>query len=92
MAEEAILRVHVTPRGSRNEATGWRDGKLCVKLTAPPVENAANKALVEFLADLIRVRIKQVEIVSGHKTREKRLRISGIGQAEMDSRLSDYRP
>ena len=85
--DQALLKIHVLPRGSKNEVTGHREGAICVKLTAPPVENAANKALIEFIADLLGVRKGQVEIVSGHKSREKTLRISGIGQGEVDARL-----
>jgi len=85
--QAAILKVHVLPRGSKNKVTGRREGALCVKLTAPPVENAANKALIEFIADLLEVRKSQVEIVSGHKSREKTLRITGIRQEEVDGLL-----
>ena len=84
---QALLKVHVLPRGSKNEVTGRREDALCIKLTAPPVENAANKALIEFIADLLGIKKGQVEIVSGHKSREKTLRISGIGQEEVDGLL-----
>ena len=49
------LKVRVQPRASRNEVTGWRDGVLSVRLTAPPVEGAANRACRDFLADLLGV-------------------------------------
>ena len=87
MTDHAILRVHLTPRGSRNEVCGLRKGVLYVKLTAPPVENAANKALVEFVADLLGVRKSDVEIISGHRSREKTLRVSGVTQAGVAARL-----
>jgi len=89
--DQVLLKVHVLPRGSKNEVTGRREGALCVKLTAPPVENAANKALIEFIADLLGVKKSQVEIVSGHKSREKTLRITGVGQSQLDSRLSRHK-
>ena len=89
--DQVLLKVRVLPRGSKNEVTGRREGVLCVKLTAPPVENAANKALIEFIADLLGVRKSQVEIVSGHKSREKTLRISGIGEDELATVLANVR-
>ena len=46
-----LLKVHVTPRGSNNEIVGWREDVLCVKVTAPPVEGAANAAAVKLIAD-----------------------------------------
>ena len=84
----AIIKLHVTPRGSKNEITGWRGDVLCVKITAPPVDGAANEAVVRFMADLLGVRKSQVELVSGHKSREKTLRIAGLSQADVAARLS----
>lgn len=84
---EAILKLHVTPRGSRNEVTGWRGDVLCVKITAPPVDGAANAALVKFVADVLRVRKSQVQLVSGEKSREKTFRIEGLSDSELRQRL-----
>ena len=83
----AIIKLHVTPRGSKNEITGWRGDVLSVKITAPPVEGAANEAVVRFMADVLGVRKSQVELVSGEKSREKTLRIAGLTQAEVIARL-----
>lgn len=84
---DALLRLHVTPRGSKNEIIGWRDDVLCVKITAPPVEGAANAAIVKFIADSLGVRKSQVELVSGEKSREKTVRISGLSDADVQTRL-----
>lgn len=73
-----FLKLHVTPRGSKNEITGWREDVLCVKITAPPVEGAANAAIVKFVADSLGLRKSQVEIVSGEKSREKTVRVEGL--------------
>lgn len=80
---ETLLKLHVTPRGSRNEISGWRDDTLCVKITAPPVEGAANTAILKFIADSLGIRKSQIELVSGEKSREKTLRITGVSDAEM---------
>jgi uncharacterized protein (TIGR00251 family) len=83
------LRVRVQPRASRNEVTGWRDGVLHVRLTAPPVEGAANAACREFLAELLGVKRAQVELVGGEKSREKRFRVSGLTDAEIEAKIKD---
>lgn len=84
---ETLLKLHVTPRGSKNEVTGWREDVLCVKITAPPVEGAANAAIVKFIADALGIRKSQVDMVSGEKSREKTLRISGLTIEDIRSRL-----
>ena len=82
------LPVRVQPRASRNEVVGWREGVLAVRLTAPPVEGAANRACRDFLADTLGVRRADVELVSGDKSREKRFRITGITAEEARQRLT----
>jgi uncharacterized protein len=72
--------VRIQPRASKNEITRMDDGRLKIRLTAPPVDGAANEALVKFLADQFNVARSQVEIVSGHTGREKVVRIAGIGK------------
>lgn len=84
---ETLLKLHVTPRGSKNEIIGWRDNVLCVKITAPPVEGAANAAIVKFIADALDIRKSQVELVSGEKSREKTLKIFGLSEAEVRTRV-----
>lgn len=86
--DKTRLRVRVNPRGYRNQVTAWEDGVLHVKLTAPPVEGAANKAAVEFIADLLGVRKSQVAIVSGHAARDKTFEITGVSESDLRTRLS----
>jgi uncharacterized protein (TIGR00251 family) len=83
------LRVRVQPRASANAVTDWRDGVLHVRLTAPPVEGAANAACREFLAELFHVKRAQVELVAGEKSREKRFRVSGLTDAEIEAKIKD---
>jgi uncharacterized protein (TIGR00251 family) len=83
----ADLRVRVQPRASRNEATAWRDGVLHVRLTAPPVEGAANAACRDFLAEFLGVKRAQVELIGGEKSREKRFRVSGLTFAEIEATI-----
>lgn len=82
--------MHVQPRASRSEVIGWREGSLAVRLTAPPVEGAANKACREFLAEVLGVRRADVELVSGEKSREKRFRVAGLDAAELQARIERH--
>jgi uncharacterized protein (TIGR00251 family) len=88
---DTLLKLHVIPRSSKSDITGWRDNVLCVKITAPPVEGAANAAVVKFIAESLGIRKSQVELVSGEKSREKTLRIVGLSLDETRSRLDRAR-
>jgi len=77
------LRIRLTPRGSKNEILGWDGDTLRVKVTAPPLEGAANKACVEFIAQRLGVRRSQVTIVAGEKSRDKVLRLAGVTSAQV---------
>lgn len=81
------LSVHVNPRSSRNQISGWQEDVLSIKLTAPPVDGAANKASVEFLADRLRIRKSQVSLVSGETSRDKVFEIAGLTKDEVIDRL-----
>ena len=70
-----ILDVRVIPRAKKSSLGGERDGRMVVRLAAPPVDGAANDALVAFLADHYRVPRKHVRILSGHSSRNKRVEI-----------------
>ena len=81
------LSIRIQPRASKNEVIRLEDGSLKIKLTAPPVDGAANEALVKFLADRFSVARSQVEIVSGHTARNKIVRISGVSSTDAESLL-----
>ena len=73
-----IFTVRVIPRSSRSEIAGEHDGALKVKLSAPPVEGAANVELIKLLAKALSVAKAAVVIVSGETSKTKRLRIDGV--------------
>jgi uncharacterized protein (TIGR00251 family) len=81
------LLVRVIPRASRNAIAGERSGRLSVRLAAPPVEGAANAALVELLAGVLGVPRRQVTIVAGTTSREKRVRVSGLSAGDVVARI-----
>lgn len=74
-----LIRVYVAPRASANRVVGAHNGAVKITLTAPPVEGAANKALVEFLAKLLGVPKGDVELASGESSRSKVVRVVGVG-------------
>jgi uncharacterized protein len=82
------LSVRIQPRASKNEIVTMASGGLKIRLTAPPVDGAANEALVKFLAAVLSIPKSRVEIVSGHTSREKIVRISGISGAEVKRLLN----
>src|SRR5690242_15200336 len=82
MSGGVSIRVHVAPRASANRVLGMHDGALKVALTAPPVEGAANKALVEFLAKRLGVPKSAVELMSGETSRRKVVRVLGINRED----------
>jgi uncharacterized protein (TIGR00251 family) len=76
--ENITIKVFLQPRSSKNEIVGpYRDG-IKVKVTAPPVEGKANKVLIQFLSKELGIPPSSIEILKGHHSREKTLRISGI--------------
>jgi hypothetical protein len=78
VANAVRFNVHVQPRASRTEIAGERDGALRVRLTAPPVDNAANEALVELLAKALRIARRDIRIVGGATSRRKVIEIDGV--------------
>ena len=81
--------VHVQPRASRNELCGLHDGEMKIRLTAPPVEDAANKLCIEFLARRLHVAKSRVSIATGLKSRHKTVHVEGITQQAVLSLLAD---
>lgn len=88
----ATVAVRVQPRSSRDGVSGLSGGVLRVRLTAPPVENRANEALVRFLCGALGVPRGSVEIVTGDRGRNKIVRVRGIGPAELYDRLGLKQP
>jgi uncharacterized protein (TIGR00251 family) len=81
------LAVRVQPRASANGVTGWRGETLCLRVTAPPVEGAANRACQQLLADLLGLKRAQVTLVAGESARDKRFRIAGLTFPEIQAKI-----
>jgi uncharacterized protein (TIGR00251 family) len=75
--DELLFKVQVVPRASRSEIVGEHNGALKVRLAAPPVDGAANDELIRVVARTLKVPKSAVEIISGHTSKLKQLKISG---------------
>lgn len=84
---EVILDVRVVPRAARSEIAGTRNNALLIRLKAPPVDGAANEELIRLLATILGIPRRNVEIVSGHTSRTKRIRIAGVTSADIAEKL-----
>jgi uncharacterized protein len=83
----ALLSVRVIPRARRSELAGRRGDALLVRLAAPPVDGAANAALIEWLSDLFEMPRTRVTIVAGERSRDKVVRLDGVTPAHARLRL-----
>lgn len=81
--------VHVQPRAARSEVGGLHGDALRVRLAAPPVEGAANAALIELLADRLGVPRRNVSIVAGATSRTKVLEVTGIAAGAVRALAKD---
>ena len=77
-----LFSVRVVPRSSKSEIVGAHDGALKVKISAPPVDGAANAELIKILAKTFGVSKSEVEITGGQTSKTKQIKITG-GKAEI---------
>ena len=87
VTDGVIISVRVIPRAGRSEIAGVREGALLVRLNAPPVDGAANTELIEVLAEALDVSKRDISIASGMTSKQKRIKVSGIGVDRAASRL-----
>jgi len=87
-AEAVLLSVKLQPRASANEIGEPLGNELRIKVTAPPVDAAANEALVRLLADVLDCSRNRVELVRGHTSRHKVIRLHGFTEQEILDRLA----
>jgi hypothetical protein len=83
------LALLVKPRAARNRVVGLQDDRLVLQLQAPPVDGAANAALLRFLAARLGVPHSRVELVRGSASRHKWIRVEGYTAAELQRQLLD---
>jgi uncharacterized protein (TIGR00251 family) len=86
-AGTVIFAVRVQPRASKDEITGEIAGVLKIRLQAPALEGRANEALIEFLAQFLKTAKSAVRILSGERSRIKRLEIRGVTKQQIERLL-----
>jgi uncharacterized protein (TIGR00251 family) len=82
-----LIDILVQPRASKSEITGVHDGALRIRIAAPPVDGAANDAIIELLSKRLQVRRADIQIISGATGRRKRVMVQGIDTAQVTARL-----
>ena len=88
-SDNTKLKIRVTPRAKRDEIYSiLEDGTVKVRLTAPPVDGKANKALIKYLSGIFEIPRSQIEILSGFKSRNKLLAIRGMDSVEIYNKLN----
>jgi uncharacterized protein (TIGR00251 family) len=85
---DATLKLRVVPRAGRTSFAGRRGDALVVRLAAAPVDGAANDALIAFLSASLGCPRRDLTIVAGEKSRDKRIKIGGLTPAELERRLA----
>ena len=81
------LEVRLQPRANRDEIAGERDGRVLVRVTAPPVDGRANQALCRLIAKRLGVSRSRVTLIRGERSRDKLLRIDGLDEGTVRRRL-----
>ena len=86
-ATGTLIRLRVQPRASRERLEGVRDGYVRLRLTAQPVDGAANAACIAFLAKVLAISRARIQLQAGEKSREKLLHIAGVTPAQVVTAL-----
>jgi uncharacterized protein len=87
----AALAVRVTPRASKNEIVEiLSDGTVKVHLTAPPVEGKANLALLKFLANVLDIPVKRLEVVAGATGRDKLISVIDMDADTLHKKIVNH--
>lgn len=87
----AAIDVLIQPRSSRDEIVGMHEGRLKIKISAPPVDGKANERLTEVLSKAFRVSKSSIEIIRGKSSKLKTVRLTGIDMKTCEEFLSKLR-
>ena len=80
--------IQVTPKAAHSEIVGIQDRALKIKVTAPPVEGAANRACIELLAKKLGLKKSQMEIMAGNRFRKKTVMVKDICREELEEKIN----
>lgn len=82
-----VLSLHCQPGAKASKVVGLHGERLKLQLQAPPLENRANEALVAWLADQLSLPRKQIELLTGHTSRQKRVLVRGATLEQVERLL-----
>ena len=83
-----LISCKVVPKASKSEVVGWEEGILRVRLAAVPEKGKANEELLRVLAVALDIAKSQLKLISGETSRQKRVRVSGLSEADVRARLT----
>ena len=83
----AVIDIRVIQRSPRTRVDGTRGAAIRIRLAAPPVDGAANDALIAFLSEALGVPRRDITLIAGEKSRDKRVRIEGLAAEVATARL-----
>jgi len=80
---DPVVSVKVLPRSSKNQIVGFEEGVLKVKVKSAPVDGSANRDLILLLSKCVKIAKEKVEIISGHRSRLKKIKFYGINKDDL---------
>ncbi len=86
--ESCQLTLRVAPKSAKDAVVGWHGAALKIKVRAAPEDGKANAAVIELLAETLGLPRKSVVLESGHASRDKRVRITGLSSLDVQERLN----
>jgi uncharacterized protein (TIGR00251 family) len=86
--DSVLITIRVIPRATRSQIAGTRNDALLVRLSSPPVDGAANAELIDVLSDALGVPRRSVTLVSGERSRSKRVRVAGMAADDVRRALN----
>lgn len=90
LEDSLVLKVYVQPGAKASEVQGLFDGRLKLRLAAPPVEGKANKELLKFLSKISGVAKSDMKIIRGELSRKKDVKVKGLSEKALGDILSNY--
>ncbi len=81
--DRVTLKIKVQPRAKKEEVRGFKDDVLYVRLTAPPVDNAANEALLKLLSKTLNIPKRQISLLQGVKSKNKVVALEGLSEKDL---------
>ncbi len=86
-ADSFIIALHCQPGAKKTEVQGEHDGRLKLRLAAPPVEGKVNEALIQWLSKTLEIRRANIELLAGDLSRLKRVRVQGLTAEQLKTSL-----